>query len=439
MEIEEIAAQNPWWRTKGWEREDRHLKRLEKYRYIYHREGYIPKKRGVIIVYGPRQVGKTTSIKKAISKIAAGEKTTDILYLNGEMIRDRFELNSVVRIVAGLYKSTHIFIDEVSAVKEWERAIKALVDDGIFEEKYVVLTGSSSVNIMKGAERLPGRMAEGQYKFRYYPLSFREVANLYGIKPKTPKEAVVQVDKLNPILYKYFIHGGFIRALNALEKNGFVGEELFAIYSAWIDGELAKIKRSPETATQIMDGIANVLTNDVSWSALAKTISHPTVAEYAEILKNMFVIDYLEKSKRARIGTTKNKKVYFIDPFLYWLALFKSRKINAVGITDIDSTCAGKLAEISTYANILQYLDLKYGENDFDIRRYVRFEKERSWETDFVAKFGKKTYRIECKFGKVVKEREGVVYLTKNTLEENKIPLAVFLLFPEQSLQLLKA
>jgi hypothetical protein len=42
-----------------------------------------------------------------------------------------------------------MFIDEISAVEEWERAIKGLVDAGLLEGRRLVLTGSSSVNIMK--------------------------------------------------------------------------------------------------------------------------------------------------------------------------------------------------------------------------------------------------------------------------------------------------
>jgi len=151
----------------------------------------------------------------------------------------------------------------------------------------------------------------------------------------------------------------------------------------------------------------------------------------------MFVVDYIEKSKRARVGIPKNKKVYFVDPFLFWLSFFKSRKITSVTLADIDEKTAGMLAELSAYENMKQYIDLKTGENDFDGRRYIYFEKERSGETDFVVNFGKDAYRLECKFGKLKKEKKGVIYLTKDELDYNKIPLSIFLLFPEDSIKLI--
>jgi predicted AAA+ superfamily ATPase len=436
MRIEDIAAQNPWWRNPGWEKQDKHLKQLAKYTYVYERTGYFPGKKGSVVVYGPRQVGKTTWIKQGISKLLEKGKPESVFYLNAEMVKDRFELYETAKLVNGLYNPAHIFIDEISAVDDWERAIKALSDEGFFEGKSAVLTGSSSINIMKKAERLPGRMAEGQYKFRYYPLSFREVAFLYGINAKKPEDAVAQMDKLNPVLHRYFLHGGFVRAINALHSKGSLGEELFSVYSAWIDGELAKEKRSPETSTLVMDGVADALTNEVSWSSLAKGVNHVTVSEYVELLRSMFVLDYLEKHKRAGAGAPRNKKIYFTDPFIYWVALFKSRKINSIGLAGLDSTTMGRLAEMSAYSAIVQHMDRKTGENDFDIRRHAHFEKTRSGEIDFIVNYGKRVVKLECKFGKVKKEEDGVVYLTKDELGKNKIPLSVFLMFPEESLRL---
>ena len=70
-----------------------------------------------------------------------------------------------------------------------------------------------------------------------------------------------------------------------------------------------------------------------------------------------------------------------------------------------------------------------------NMRRHIHYEKLNP-ETDFSVRLGNRAYRIESKFGAIGKEKEGVIYLTKNKLEENKIPLAVFLAFPEESLGL---
>ena len=152
----------------------------------------------------------------------------------------------------------------------------------------------------------------------------------------------------------------------------------------------------------------------------------------------MFVIDFLEKSRRSLTGAPKNKKIYFMDPFLYWLILFRSRKINFVNISKLDSQIIGKLAEQSFFTNIIQYLDIKTKDNDFDIRRYLFFENNRTGETDFVLKINNKSYSLEIKFRNQFKEKENRIYLTKDKLDKNKIPLTIFLLYPEDCLKLIE-
>ncbi len=437
MEMETLAGQNPWWRGANWKETDRHLSILTESKFTYERNGFVPEKKGVIVLYGPRQVGKTTWIKQAISKkLPSFDKPTDIAYLNAEVMQDRFELYETIKTLNSLYNPKLIFIDEINSVNEWEKAIKALVDGNAFREKQVILTGSSSINIMKKTEQLPGRMAGGQYKLRFYPLSFFEVARVYGINAAGPKDAMAKLDELNATLFKYFMHGGFIKAINSLDKNGGLEEELFAIYSAWIDGELARVKKSPETATNIMAGMAESMTNEVSWTNLSRTASHPTTALYVETLKDMFVANYLEKSKKAKAGAPKNKKIYFTDPFLYWVAQFRARKLSSIKLQEIDSATMGKIAELCAFKEMAQHLDNSHKENDFDARRYIHYEKEKSGETDFLVKFGRQTYRLESKFGAIGKEKSNTIYLTKNTLSENKVPLSVFLMFPEESIKL---
>ncbi len=439
MEMEALAGQNLWWKTTNWEGDDRQLSMRAESKFKYERDGYVPQKKGVIVLYGPRQVGKTTWVKMEIAKeLRKAEKATDIAYLNAETLKDRFELYEAMKTLCGIYNPTHIYIDEINSVDDWERAIKALVDENAFKEKRITLTGSSSINIMKKAEQLPGRMASGQYKFRFYPLSFAEVAKVYGVNIDNPEEAMARLDELNAILYRYFLHGGFIKAMNSYDNSGSLEEELFAVYSAWIDGELARAKKSPETATHIMAGMAESLTNEVSWTALSKTATHPTIAEYVETLKDMSVATYIEKSRKAKAGAPKNKKIYFTDPFLYWVAQFRARKINSIKIAETDSTTMGKLAELAALKEISQHLDTSRKENDFEPRRYIHYEKEKNGETDFSIKFGKKTHRLESKFGAIGKEKENVTYLTKSTLTKNKLPLAVFLMHPEKSLKLIE-
>jgi predicted AAA+ superfamily ATPase len=63
-------------------------------------------------------------------------------------------------------KSSFIFLDEVSSLKEWWRVLKSLIDMGFFQEDAIVATGSSSLNILKERESFPGR----RVYFEFFPL-----------------------------------------------------------------------------------------------------------------------------------------------------------------------------------------------------------------------------------------------------------------------------
>lgn len=439
MDIAELKKQNPWWSSAGWAEQDYDLQKMSRNKYIYDRKEYIPIKKGIHVIYGPRQVGKTTWIKQDILKITKNKKSNSVLYINAEMFRDRFELYDTLSEVLELYTLKYLFIDEIGSVNDWEKAIKILADTGRLQNKKVLLTGSSSLNILKKAERLPGRLSPGRFKYRYYPLSFKEVVMLYRLKLKNPKQALSKIDELNKILFNYFIHGGFITAINHLNLSGSLDEIIFSVYSGWIDGELAKEKRSSETATYFMDSAVNSMTNDINWNSLVKEVSQPTVASYAELLEDMFVISYIEKSVRTITGKPKNKKVYFYDPFLYWLACFRSHKIKFVDKNLLDNTTLGKLAEQALFSNLLQYVDYCTGENNFNVRKYVRFEKNRKGETDFIVKFHDKKWRLESKFGTTkIKPRDNDVYLTRTQISKNTVPLSIFLLFPAESLEMIE-
>lgn len=76
MQLERIAAQNPWWQDRGAIHEDRHLQELE--RSPIHRRPQVIGEFAlepelIYTLRGPRQVGKTTLLKCLIASCLAGE------------------------------------------------------------------------------------------------------------------------------------------------------------------------------------------------------------------------------------------------------------------------------------------------------------------------------------------------------------------------------
>jgi len=73
-----------------------------------------------------------------------------------------------------------VFLDEITTVPRWEYAIKHIVDTGLGEDVLFVLTGSSSADLRRGGERLPGRRRMVQPDRVLLPLSFRQYCTLRG-------------------------------------------------------------------------------------------------------------------------------------------------------------------------------------------------------------------------------------------------------------------
>jgi predicted AAA+ superfamily ATPase len=54
-------------------------------------------------------------------------------------------------------KTSYIFLDEVTFVDGWWRAVKARIDDGSLLDSSVTVTGSASMGLLKQREMFPGR------------------------------------------------------------------------------------------------------------------------------------------------------------------------------------------------------------------------------------------------------------------------------------------
>jgi len=127
----------------------------------------------VIILYGARQVGKTTLIKEIEKKFP-----DDALYINCDEPDFREALSGVssTELKSIIGRKRLIFIDEAQRVKNIGLTLKLFVDN--FPDVQIVATGSSSLDLSDEiVEPLTGR----KYEFHLYPLSLLELRDKYSI------------------------------------------------------------------------------------------------------------------------------------------------------------------------------------------------------------------------------------------------------------------
>lgn len=147
---------------------------------------------GVLIIRGPRRIGKTSTLKYMIKDyIQRGYAPDSFIYLSldsDELLREfdkkRYLRELVDEIIKRFKKENKplvIILDEVTFYKGWARAIKNLIDSGsIGPGVALIATGSYSLDLSSAKRELSGRSGplgekSGGEQF-FYPKRFIEMA-----------------------------------------------------------------------------------------------------------------------------------------------------------------------------------------------------------------------------------------------------------------------
>src|SRR3989344_2409453 len=133
-----------------------------------------------IIIYGPRQTGKTTLVKNLVSQI-----NKPFGYFNCDEADIRDQLNaagtsSQLKEIVG--NNELIIIDEAQRVENIGLKLKLLVDN--FPHQQIIATGSSSFEL---ADEITEPLTGRNFQFILSPLSASELLAVWG-KPKTTRQ-----------------------------------------------------------------------------------------------------------------------------------------------------------------------------------------------------------------------------------------------------------
>jgi uncharacterized protein len=130
----------------------------------------------VIILMGPRQVGKTT----LIAGILEGIPSDQILSFNWDFLGDRRDIQIQSRgdMEAIFGKYAYITIDEAQKIPNIGNILKSLIDT-YGSSKQILVTWSSTLWLLdQTTEPLTGR----KKVFTLYPIAFSELVATYGEK-----------------------------------------------------------------------------------------------------------------------------------------------------------------------------------------------------------------------------------------------------------------
>lgn len=265
-------------------------------RYYDNLESYLTPNKALLI-FGPRQVGKTTLLNEFL-------KNTNLKYKleNGDNIKVQDVLSSedFDRIKEFVEGYELIAIDEAQKIKNIGTGLKIIVDQvpGI----KVIATGSSSFELLgQTGEPLTGRKTTIKL-FPVAQLELKKLYNNYELKDHLPE---------------YLIFGGYPSVVAETSKNKKIEllNEIVESYLLKDILEFEKVKGS-KTIFNLLKLLAFQIGSEVSLSELAQDLGtdHKTVGRYIDILEQSFIIYPLTGfSRNLRSEINKKNKYYFYD------------------------------------------------------------------------------------------------------------------------------
>ncbi|MBU2585790.1 MAG: ATP-binding protein [Bacteroidetes bacterium] len=255
-----------------------------------------------IIIYGPRQVGKTTLVNSILSGIeidnsSLREKTA---YVNGDDsdVREILSNPNVVKLEGIIGKAKILFIDEAQRIPEIGIIIKIIVDR--IKDVQVIATGSSSFLLSQSIrEPLTGRA----FEFVLFSLTFGELVDHTSLLDEKRK------------IEKRLIYGSYPEIANSPGEEKELLELLSGSY-LYRDLFMLETVSRPELLEKITKAIALQVGSEVSTIEIGQLVGADrlTVEKYIDLLERAFIIFKLTALKRnVRNEIKKGKKIYFYD------------------------------------------------------------------------------------------------------------------------------
>jgi predicted AAA+ superfamily ATPase len=345
-----LTDTNLWWRRSDWERDDRDLRRLAESAFEYSPRplaDLVPG--GLYVLRGPRRVGKSVEVKRAISElIHRGVEPRRILHFGCDELTQG-DLARLVRagrdtLTRGLDGPRYWFLDEITSVKGWPAAVKSLRDNTAFAEDCVVLTGSSARDLDVARKELAGRRGPVRDSDRLLlPMSFRAFGDAVGMHdlPALPavsparfldRETDQAIYELTPWLDDlastwelYLRVGGYPRAVADHLKYGSVQPDFLDALWDVVAGDALRSADMPAVVVHaLLVRLTKNLANPLNMSTVRDEIgvqSHETAANRVRALVfNYIVWPCHQRGNHNLPNLDAQSKYYFTDPLFARLA-----------------------------------------------------------------------------------------------------------------------
>jgi len=354
----------------------------------------------IIVVFGARQVGKTSLLRYLEERLREEGKRTYFIDLEDIELRESIKSAQglIVHLKALGFKPkerSYIFLDEFHYMKNATSILKYLHDH--YPELKFIVTGSSSLKLkFRMEESLTGRKAV----FLLYPLSFQEFLTFSG---REELKSVLERFQTRPlpepfssqllkVYEEYILYGGYPKV--ALTPSYEMKQEILKeIQTTYVEKEIRSLIREENFSKfrSLVEFLGAQNGGLLKILEVSKEIGIPrdTVQRYITILEETFIIHRIRPWARSRQKEiTRTPKVYFYDTGFLNFTLKDFRPLSL-------RQDAGRLVETSVCTAILRNLR--------PIEELNFFRTKSGNEVNFILRRGREVIPIEVKWGRPIK------------------------------------
>ena len=251
----------------------------------------------VLLLIGPRQVGKTTLLKNILTSISS-EKKVQFWNCDESDVRQFLSEANSAKLKSFVGNSDFIVIDEAQRVKDIGLTIKLLHDS--FQNVQLAVTGSSSLDLSNSInEPLTGR----KFEYNLFPFSTNELVNHTSI-----------LEEMR-LLKNRLVYGFYPDVVN---NPGEEKEILTNIVNSYLYKDLFEFQdiRKSSVIEKLVQALALQVGSEVSFNELGNLlgIDTVTVQRYVDLLEKAYVIFHIRSfSRNVRNELKKSIKIYFYD------------------------------------------------------------------------------------------------------------------------------
>lgn len=249
----------------------------------------------VILLFGPRQAGKSTLIETVLQEIGQ-----PWIYFSGDESDTREILSNTTstKLKALIGEHKIMFIDEAQRIPEIGLTLKIITDQ--LKGIQVIASGSSAFEL---ANRVNEPLTGRKYEFMLFPLSFSEMCKHHGL---------LQERRLleHRLIFGYYPE--------IVVKKGEEKELLKLLAESYLYKDLLILEqvKKPALLEKLVKALALQVGSEISYQELGQLVGadNTTVEKYIQLLEKAFVVFVVPAFNRnVRNEIKKGKKVYFHD------------------------------------------------------------------------------------------------------------------------------